>query len=149
MTQEDSISRISPSQVLNPALELNNASYIDINPGFDPETSPSHLLKDTYAIVYGSLANLITCPQGGRSRIFQEDYYCGALAILQEPLGQTSASLLSISITTAIRKWEPRIDDVGVNVTPDYHLPGYRVYVSGVLKGVSDSTFSASYSLPI
>lgn len=140
---------ITPQQVLNPALELNRASFIDINPSFNPDTSPSHLIKDTYAVVYGSIANLIVSVPGSRGRIFQEDYDGGVMSMLQEPMDETTASFMSMGLTTAIRRWEPRIDDVSVQVTPKPSLPGYGIYVTGRLKGISDSDFSATYSLPI
>lgn len=140
---------ITPQQVLNPALELNKAIFVDVNPGFNPATSPSHLLKDTYAVVYGSIANLIVSVRGSRSRIFLEDYDGGVMGMLQEPLDDTTASFMAMGLTSAIRRWEPRIDDVSVKVTPKVSLPGYGIYVSGRLKGVYDSEFSATYSLPI
>ena len=141
--------QITPQQVLNPALELSRALYVDVNPNFDPNTSPSHLLKDSYAVVYGSIANLIMTPQGGRSRIFQEDYFCGVLSMIHEPMDETTASFMSMSLTTAIRRWEPRIEDVSVQVEVVLSLPGYKIYVTGRLKGLDDSEFSATYGLPI
>ena len=148
MTTETNSAYISPHQVLHKALELSSATYVDINPSFDPETSPAHLLTDSYAVVYGSLANLIVTPKGGRSRIFQGDYFSGVLSLMQEPLDSSTATLLSMTLTTAILRWEPRVQGVVVQVTPDFDLPGYTVSVSGQLVGLSNHDFSATYSLP-
>jgi phage baseplate assembly protein W len=140
---------LSPSDVLHPGLDTGQATYVDVNPTYDPQTSPAILLTDTYAIVYGSLANLFACPQGGRSRIFQEDYWSGLYQLLQEPFDGQTANLLSLACKQAIDAWEPRIVNVVVNVTPDITIPGYLVGVTGDLIAAPKQKFSASYALSI
>lgn len=139
----------TPGEVLHPGLNSGKATFVDVNPGFDPKTSPSHLLLDVYAVLYGSLANLIVTPPGGRSRIFQEDYFSGVTGLLQEPFDGTTAQLISMTVATAIRIWEPRLVNVTVNVSTVTSPPGYFIQVTGNLVGLDNSTFSASYAVPV
>jgi phage baseplate assembly protein W len=140
---------ITPSDILNPGLQVQGASYIDINPTFDPHTSPSLILLDTYAIVHGSLANLFVSAQGTRSRIFQEDYWSGLYQLLQEPFDSQTADLIAMAAKTAVRNWEPRITNVSVSVVADTSIPGYAITVYGQLISAANQQFSASYSLPV
>lgn len=138
---------ITQSQVLHPALDVNNAVYVDVNPGFSPDHSPAHLLRDEYAILYGSVANLIMCPPGGRSRIFQEDYFCGLMNLIQEPFDGITANLMSMTLNTALNTWEPRLTNLSVTVEAVPNPPTYVVSVSGSMVNLAGADFSASYSL--
>lgn len=139
---------VSTSQVLHPALVLQNALYVDINPMFNTSTSPALLLTDSYAIVHCSLANLMRCWPGGRSRIFLEDYHSPVFQFLQEPMCEQTAVNLQMGLSTAISKWEPRISLIAVRVTlsPEFH--GYNVLVLGNLIN-TNKPFSANYSIPV
>lgn len=139
---------VSQSQVLHPSLDINNAVYVDVNPGYSPEHSPAHLLKDEYAVLYGSIANLIMCPPGGRSRIFQEDYFCGLMNLLQEPFDGITANLMSMTLNTALNTWEPRLTNLAVTVDVVDNPPTYLVGVSGSLVNLAGAGFNASYSVP-
>lgn len=139
----------TPGEVLHPGLNSGKATFVDVNPGFDPTISPSHLLLDVYAVLYGSLANLIVTPPGGRSRIFQEDYFSGVTNLLQEPFDGTTAQLISMTVTTAIKLWEPRLNNVTVNVSTVNNPAGYLIQVTGNLVGLDNSTFAASYAVPV
>lgn len=140
---------LTPNDVLNPGLNTNNATYVDVNPTFDPNTSPAILLTDTYAIVHGSLSNLFACPKGGRSRIFQEDYWSGLYQLLQEPFDDQTANLISMATKQAISAWEPRIGNVSVVITPDITIPGYIIAVYGDLIASPKQRFSSSFAIPI
>ncbi len=137
---------ITPQEVLPAELTTNKAIYVDLNPAFDAQTSPSILVVDEYAIILGSLYNLFLCPVGGRSRIFQEDYHSGIYNLLQEPLDDTTAVGLNLAIRQAIQKWEPRIRVTSIQVAVAQELPGYEVLVSGIMVGV-EKPFSASFNL--
>lgn len=140
---------VAPGDVMHPALDVQNAVYVDINPLFDPQTSPAHLLLDVYAVLYGSIANLLVCPPGGRARIFQEDYFSGLITLLQEPFDAITASSLAINLTSAIKKFEPRLADVSISVDAVDSLATYVVNVRGSIVGIANSTFQASYSIPV
>ena len=148
-TNGNQVGTITPGDVLNPGLESSSATYIDLNPSFDPHSSPSLILLDSYAVVHGSLANLFVSAQGSRGRIFQEDYWSGLYQLLQEPFDSQTASLISMASRTAIANWEPRITNVSVSVVPDTSIPGYIVSVTGQLNAADMQAFTASYSLPV
>lgn len=140
---------LTQRDILNPGLNTSSATYVDVNPAFDPHTSPAILLTDTYAVVHGSLANLFACPKGGRSRIFQEDYWSGLYYLLQEPFDGQTANLISLATKQAISSWEPRIGNVSVTVTPDISIPGYVIAVVGDLISSPAQKFSSSYAVPV
>lgn len=140
---------LAPGDVMHPALDVHNATYVDVNPLFDPNTAPAHLLLDIYAVLYGSIANLIVCPPGARGRIFQEDYFCGLVNLLQEPFDGQTSSFISMDLTTAIKNWEPRLANVTVSVEPVSNPAGYMIAVAGSIVGIPDSNFQASYNVPV
>ena len=140
---------VSPGQVMHPGLDVQSATYVDVNPQYDPNTSPANLLVDIYAVLYGSVANLITCPPGGRARIFQEDYFCRLMQLLQEPFDGITAQLVSMAVNTAIQTWEPRLKNVSVNVQTVNNPAGYLIGVQGSVAGLANSSFQASYSVPV
>ena len=136
-----------PNDILNSGLNTANATYVDINPSFDVNTSPAVLLTDTYAIVYSSLSNLFSCPRGGRSKIFQEDYWSGLYQLLQEPFDGETGNLISMAVNQSIRSWEPRISNVSVSVTLDSSIPGFIISVVGDLLSSPRQPFTASYAV--
>lgn len=139
---------LSASQVLHPALNVEDATYIDINATYDPASSPAHLVLDSYAILYGSVANLILCPPGGRGRIFQEDYFCGLLSLLQEPFDEITANLIAMTLNTSLKTWEPRLANITVLVEPVDNPASYLVRVYGNIVNKGNEAFSAAYSVP-
>jgi phage baseplate assembly protein W len=136
-----------PNDILNSGLNTNNATYVDINPTFDVNMSPAVLLTDTYAIVYGSIANLLACPPGGRGRIFQEDYWSSLYQLLQEPFDSQTSNFIELAVQQVISTWEPRITNVFVSTTIDTSIPGYIINVRGELLSNPKQPFKASYAL--
>ena len=104
--------------------------YLDVNP--NPDNTYGDLLEDKNAIIVGSLANLLKCPEGDRGRIFRPDYYSRLYDLLQEPMGESTSTILRLSLIQSIEKWEPRIELIPgqTGVVPDYSLPGYQVVVA-------------------
>jgi phage baseplate assembly protein W len=112
-------------------IQLQNATWIDINTMFTQNNLPDRL-PDALAIQYGSLFNLFNCAIGQRSRIFQPTYGMLWIEFLQEPLDQITANKMQMGMLQALAKWEPRINvNLGSSyVTPDFSLPGYQVGIS-------------------
>jgi phage baseplate assembly protein W len=144
MVQPTSLTRLSPREVLGSNLELSAATYIDINPQFNLQTSSGLLVRDEHAIMFGSLYNLLVTPSNGRSRIFQEDYSCGLMSLLQEPLDNNTAILIEMAVKQAVDKWEPRVRNTSVKVRADPRLPGYNVFLVCNAIGLQES-FSATF----
>lgn len=95
-----------PEVLLPPSNRVSSHAYVDVNPrtGFG-----APVLLAGAAAVFASIRNLFMCPQGGRARIFQEDYFSGVYNLLQEPFDSITAQQLSVAIYDALRLWEPRI----------------------------------------
>jgi hypothetical protein len=112
----------------NYAVQLNGATFVDINTLFTQNNLPDRL-PDALCIQYGSLVNLFNCSIGQRSRIFQPQYGMYWLELLQEPIDQITANKMQMGMLQALAKWEPRIQvNLGDSyVTPDMSLPGYQV----------------------
>lgn len=123
----------------------SEAIYIDVNPV--PEPGNPVILYDA-AAVFASLRNLFLCPAGGRSRIFQEDYFSGLYDLLQEPMDQITAEQINLSLYQAVKKWEPRVrlnpSDIIVDVNS--YLPGYTITVVITILGKRTQN---SFSVPL
>ena len=115
-----------PASLLNVNQIRSNAIYADVSPV--PVPGQSEILYNA-AAVFASIRNLFLCPKGGRSRIFQEDYFSGLYDLLQEPFDPVTAQQLSVALYQALRKWEPRVtvNPGDLNIQADSTLPGYRV----------------------
>lgn len=144
MVQPTNLTRVSPLEVLGSNLELSSATYVDVNPQFNLQTSSGLVVRDEHAIMFGSLYNLLVTPTNGRSRIFQEDYSCGLMSLLQEPLDNNTAILMEMAVKQAIDKWEPRVKAASIKVKADYSLPGYVVYITCTAVGLRES-FRATF----
>lgn len=132
-----------PDVLLAPANRTMSHTIVDVNPR--PGQDRPVLLTGA-AAVFASLRNLFMCPEGGRSRIFQEDYYSGIYFLLQEPFDGITAQKLSAAVYDAIRIWEPRVtvNASDVIVVPDAPSQSYMVTVHIRMGG---STYSNTYSL--
>lgn len=111
-------------------LSLDGATWIDVNSRFTLDANPDRL-PDVLAIA-NSLYNLLNCPIGARSRIFQPEYGTMLYQFLQEPLDNSTAKKIRIAFLQAIARWEPRItvDFSNSYVLPDMSLPGYNVRIA-------------------
>lgn len=145
MVQPTSLTKVSPGDVMGSHLELGNAVYVDVNPQFNLQTSSGLLLKDAHAIMFGSIYNLLVTPPNDRSRIFQDDYSCGLMGLIQEPLDNSTAILIEMAVKQALDRWEPRVNSVSVRTAVDVSLPGYVVRIRCSAPGLPNGTFSANF----
>lgn len=60
-------------------------------------------------------------------RLMQPDIYSNLRNQLFEPIDNITSSAIGNSIRNVIDKYEPRVNLVEVNVTPDYDYQGYNV----------------------
>jgi phage baseplate assembly protein W len=134
-----------PDALISGAHLRSQAIYCDVNPVPDPNLP--ELLYDAAAVM-GSLRNLLLCPRGGRSRIFQPDYFCGVFGLLQEPFDSVTANLLQIDLYQSLSRWEPRIrlSPRDVVVLPDISIPGYSIQIT---VNVNGSKTLAKFDVPV
>lgn len=127
-------------------LSLDGATWIDVNSRFTIDANPDRL-PDVLA-VSNSLYNLLNCPIGARSRIFQPEYGTMLYQFLQEPLDQSTAKKIRIAFLQAIARWEPRItvDFSNSFVLADTSLPGYSVRIAYALN-LNQKTSAIAFNL--
>lgn len=51
-------------------------------------------------------------------RVMRPDFGAGLKTLIFEPINTTTAALAQYNVQTALIQWEPRIDQITVNVTP-------------------------------
>jgi phage baseplate assembly protein W len=67
---------------------------------------------------------------GKYERLMQPDIYSGLRTHLFEPLDSITSSAIHNEIEAVINKYEPRVNLVEVNVTPDFDNNGYSVSIT-------------------
>jgi phage baseplate assembly protein W len=137
------------AQISNYQLSLTGATWVDVNSQFTVNNLPDRL-PDVLAI-NNSIYNILNCPIGARSRIFQPEYGSLWYQFLQEPLDQTTANKMQVAMIQALGRWEPRItiDNSNSYVTPNLSLPGYQVRIAFSLNLNLSANNSASVSFSV
>lgn len=74
-----------------------------------------------------SLYLLLTTTRG--ERIMELEYGCDIASIMFKPLDLNTITFISNNIKSAIKKWEPRIDVLNVNVTSERNDPVVSINV--------------------
>lgn len=126
---------------------INNATWLDVNPQFTANLQPERF-ADEQSVLYCSFFNLMNCPIGSRGRIFQPEYGSNLLWFLQEPIDESTAQQMRMSVMQTFGRWEPRItlDYSNTFFVPDYNLPGYKVRLSGTFN-ISKKYTSVDFTL--
>lgn len=123
--------------------------YVDVNP--DPVGNmKGDLLYEVDAIIYGSLRNLFSCPEGERGRIFRPAYKTSLFNMLQEPFDDLTAAKIKLIVVQEAQVWEPRIEILmgATSVTKEPTIPGYKVVLGFRIVGEGPLR-QASYILPV
>lgn len=133
-----------PDVLIDPARTQSQATYSDVNP--TPSDGQPVLVFDGAAVLVG-IRNLILCPRGGRSRIFGEDFFSGVYELLHEPLDETTAAQVNLSLYQSIRKWEPRVTlyPADCYTIADATAPGFLVSLSFT---IDDRAIKGEFLLP-
>ena len=64
-----------------------------------------------------SIRDIVTTPLG--SRVMRRDYGCGLFDLIDRPFSQSLVGEVTMSIATALDRWEPRFALEGVSVSPN------------------------------
>jgi len=97
---------------------------IDLNFSAHPITGDIAKKVGDDAIIQ-SMRNLLQTSK--YERLMQPDIYSNLRNQLFEPIDNITSSAIGNSIRNVIDKYEPRVNLVEVNVTPDYDYQGYNV----------------------
>lgn len=108
---------------------VQNRVYKDIDLNFQAHPITGDVAKKVGddAIIQ-SMKNLLQT--GKYERLMQPDIYSNLRNQLFEPIDSITASSIGIAIRNVIDKYEPRVDLIEVNVSPNYDDQGYNVTMS-------------------
>lgn len=103
--------------------------YKDIDLNFDAHPVTGDVAKKVGdAAIIQSLKSLLST--GKYERLFQPSLYSDLRQQLFEPLDNITASAINNAIKAVINRFEPRVELIEVNVTPDFDNNGYSVTIS-------------------
>lgn len=75
-----------------------------------------------------AVLTILYTPKG--SRLFEPDFGCNIRSYLFEPLDAHTAAEIQETIKSSLTRWEPRIKEVDVVVTPIYDKNQYIIEIS-------------------
>lgn len=114
-----------------------NRAFKDIDLNFTAHPITGDVAKKVGddAVIQSMMCLLAT---GKYERLMQPDIYSNLRQSLFEPLDNITASAIGNEIRAVIGKYEPRVNLVEVNVTPDYDNNGYSVSMSFFIVNQTD-----------
>lgn len=95
-----------------------NLLYSDLSPELSEDWNHDVAKVVGSRAVKNSILGIITCRKG--SRPFMPDFGCDIGDQLFEIMSPLIADTMKRNIVSAIRNYEPRVDELSVNVTPLY-----------------------------
>lgn len=125
----------------------SSSQFYDINPFYNPDSSPALSVSGVQAIKT-AISFLVTSHIGSRSRTFNPDWGSDLITFINEPMDSATSLVIRSSIVNALDKWEPRVvvNASDVEVTPYTSINGYKVKITFSIVG-SDSTESMTMLL--
>lgn len=124
-----------------------NWIYKDINENLELDS-----VKRDFAAYYdvaavnNSLVNLIRIRKGERQ--YNMDYGLDLEQFLYEPINSATARSIGERIKSAIKRWEPRISLININLIPDIENNQYNIIVLYSIPLLGDAEYEMQYSLP-
>lgn len=124
-----------------------NWIYKDINENLELDS-----VKRDFAAYYdvaavnNSLVNLIRIRKGERQ--YNMDYGLDLEQFLYEPINGATARSIGERIKSAIKRWEPRISLININLIPDIENNQYNIIVLYSIPLLGAAEYEMQYSLP-
>lgn len=124
-----------------------NWIYKDINENLELDS-----VKRDFAAYYdvaavnNSLVNLIRIRKGERQ--YNMDYGLDLEQFLYEPINSATARSIGERIKGAIKRWEPRISLININLIPDIENNQYNIIVLYSIPLLGAAEYEMQYSLP-
>ena len=107
----------------------NNTIFSDIDPFFDANPVSKDVNRITNeAAIRQSILNLILTEKD--ERVFQPNLFCGIKEDLFDLITPISAENIREKIVNVLRRYEPRIEELTVNVRANPDQNGYDVKIS-------------------
>ena len=121
-------------------------SFKDINITFKkhPVTDDLVVSRDASAIKQ-AIVNLLLTNKG--ERLMNPDYGSDIRSYLFEPLDYGTASQITGNIRYTIDRWEPRINVLNLNATPNFDDNGFDVEMTYEIRGTDDPPVTVDFFL--
>lgn len=78
--------------------------------GVVASSEADQLIRESIMIILGT---------GRGERVMRPDFGCGLNELVFSPVDSSTATLVSFYVKDALQRWEPRIDVLGIGVSPD------------------------------
>ena len=126
--------------------ERVSKSFKDISASFqvNPLTYDIIALKNENAIAR-SVRNLVLTEKG--ERFFNNSLGSGVNRLLFESIDDISASSIKDEISNTIQNYEPRVDLIGVDVSPNYDNLEFNVTIRYTIVGIDAQPQQLSFAL--
>jgi len=92
-------------------------AFLGVGWAFPPAAASGDLATAAYETDIQQSIRIILGTAPGE-RVMRPDFGAGLKTLIFEPMNTTTAALAQYNVLQALTKWEPRIDSVTVNVTP-------------------------------
>ncbi len=131
----------------NDIKNTKNYVYKDIDITFGKNTYSTDIKDHTdLAAIYESLANILTYRRG--ERILNTEFGLNLRDYLYEPISDTTAESIGMSLINSIKKYEQRITISNIDVIPIYDENQYNVSIYFSCKKINPSE-QQIYEFPI
>ena len=124
----------------------NTLSFKDINITFKkhPVTDDLVVSKDASAIKQ-AIVNLLLTNKG--EKLMNPEYGSNIRSYLFEPLDYGTAAEIKGNIKYTIDRWEPRINILNLNATPNFDDNGFDVDMTYEIRGTDDPPVTVDFFL--
>ena len=124
----------------------NTLSFRDINITFKkhPVTDDLVVSKDASAIKQ-AIVNLLLTNKG--EKLMNPEYGSNIRSYLFEPLDYGTAAEIKGNIKYTIDRWEPRINILNLNATPNFDDNGFDVDMTYEIRGTDDPPVTVDFFL--
>jgi uncharacterized protein len=92
-------------------------AFLGVGFAFPPAAASGDLATAAYETDIQQSIQIILGTAPGE-RVMRPDFGAGLKKLIFEPMNTTTAALAQFNVQQALTQWEPRIDQVTVNVTP-------------------------------
>jgi len=127
-------------------LERVSKSFKDISASFqvNPLTYDIIVLKNENAIAR-SIRNLVLTEKG--ERFFNNSLGSGVNRLLFESIDVITASAIKDEVSNTIENYEPRVNLIGVDVSPDYDNLEFNITIRYYIVGIDTQPQQLSFAL--
>lgn len=102
----------------SPVSSQPGKAFLGVGFAFPPAAASGDLATAAYETDIQQSIQIILGTAPGE-RVMRPDFGAGLKNLVFEPMNTTTAALAQYNVQQALIQWEPRIDQIGVTVTPE------------------------------